>query len=323
MKKRTMLTLFLSLLWMAPLLQGGACVENLTRDQMVTMLVKPAFGTFLQETDLGVAWQSIGGQLKLIEIMMAKDSNVARKDKFQMLLCQGFTSYALLMEPQLGRLQHAAQNVDKAEKKKVLDAQVARLQKRMRLLSLRGRAHCFEILERRYKGFTQAATLGKPRYKEILKKANKDDVATMFWGGFGWGYALINGLEDTNLVSQIPQLKQLMHRIVELDPKYFFGGGHIFLATFYAQSQTLGGDLKKAKFHFDKAYELSEKSALIVHYFQARFYTQQKNDTDGCKKLLKHIGSATINNRPMLNLMNAWSKEMGRVAMLDSDEFCP
>lgn len=324
MNKRTLTLVWLSLLLWLPLLQGGSCIENLTRDKMVDMLVKPAFDTFLQEKDLGVAWQSIGGQLKLIEILLSKDQSNARRDHFQMLLCQGFASYALLMEPTLGKLQLAAQNAKTMADKKVIDAQVERLQSRMRRLALRGRDHCFEILERKQKGISEAAKFGKPLYTKWLKeKATKADVPTLFWAGFGWGYALINGLEDTNLTAQIPQIKKLMHRIAELDSQYFFGGGHIFLATLYSQSKMLGGDLKKAKANFDAAYSKSDKSALIVHYYQAKFYMQQTNNTAGCKKLLKEVVNAKIKNKPNLNLMNAWSQAMARVAMMGVDDFCP
>ncbi len=324
MKKRTMWSLLLSLLWMMPFLQGGSCVENLTRDQMVTMLAKPAFGTFLRETDVALAWQSIGGQLKLIEVMMANDKNKTRKEKFQMLLCQGFASYGLLMEPQLNQLKYAAQHAEKAEKKKLLDAQISRFENRMRLFALRGRNYCLTILDQRYQGFKKAALLGTPQYKEFLhKKIKKSDVPVMLWGGFGWGYALIHGLEDINLAAQIPQLRQMMHRIAELQPEYFYGMSHLFLGVFYAQAPTVGGDLKKAKFHFDKALTYSENGALIMHYFKALFYSQQSNDTAGCKKLLKHIDSTVIKNKPLLNLMNAWSKEVARIALMDADEFCP
>lgn len=324
MNKRTLMMVWLGLLCWLPLLQGGSCIENLTRDKMVDMLVKPAFNTFLQEDDLGVAWQSIGGQLKLIEILLSKDQSPARRDHFQMLLCQGFASYALLMEPGLARLKLAAQNAKTMDEKKVIDAQAERLQTRMRRLALRGRDHCFEILERKQKGFSDAAKLGKPLYTEWLQKnAKVSDVPTLFWAGFGWGYALINGLEDTNLTAQIPQIKKLMQRIVDLDAAYFFGGGHIFLATLFSQSKMLGGDLKKAKENFDKAYEKSDKSALIVHYYQAKFYMQQTNNTAGCKKLLKEVTTVKIKNKPQLNLMNAWSRAMARVALMGADDFCP
>lgn len=323
MKKHPFLFWWFSLIWMAPLLQGGACLDSMTRDQMVKMLVEPSFETFMQEKDLEVAWQSIGGQLKLIEILLQKETNASRQDKFQMLLCQGFASYALLMEPRLARLRHAGQQAKSVEEKARMDALADHLQTRMRKLALRGRDHCFSILTRKHKDFTEAASLGKPAYTEALKQATKIDVPTLFWAGFGWGYALVNGLEDTNLTAQIPQIKQLMTRIIELDPTYFFGGAHLFLGTLFSQSDMLGGNLAEARKHFDKAYELSSRQALIIDFYEARFYAQQKSDTAGCKKLLERIKKASPAPNPQLNLMNAWSKAMSEVASLDIDKFCP
>lgn len=323
MKKQILLYWWITLLCMTPLIQGGACLDGMTRDQMVKMLVEPSFETFMQEKDIGVAWQSIGGQLKLIEILLQKESNASRQDKFRMLLCQGFASYALLMEPQLARIRHAAQQATSIKEKERLDAEADHLQTRMRLLALRGRDHCFAILARKNNEFIAAALQGKPVYEQVLKQTTKTDVPTLFWAGFGWGYALVNGLEDTNLTAQIPQIKQLMTRIVELDPGYFFGGAHLFLGTLFSQAEMLGGNLPEAEKHFEKTLQLSAQQALIVHFYRARFYYAQKNDPANCKKMLNHVKDTEIQGKPELNLMNAWSKSMAEVALQDVNKFCP
>jgi hypothetical protein len=304
-------------------LLSTGCIQQITRNMISTMIVDPAFESFLQEDDTYIAWQAIGSQLKLVEILLQKESDTNRRNKLQMLLCQGFASYALLMEPQLREIRYNAQNAENVEQKNRLDLQAQELERRMRRLALRGRDHCFDIIERRYAGFTEAANLGRPIYTELLKRMVKSDAGSIFWAGFAWGYALINGLEDTNLTAQIPQLKQLMHRVVELDSPYFYGGGHIFLATLYSQSPLLGGDLKLAKQHFDQAYTISQRKALLVHFYQARFYSRQNSDTEQCKQLLQQIKDAPKNIQPSINLINVWTKEMAHVALRDVDEFCP
>lgn len=321
MRKKRSSAFFIGLFVFVLFLPG--CVQSITRNMIIKMIVTPAFDTFLQERDLDLAWRSIGSQLKLVEIILHKENDAKRRSKLNLVLCQGFASYALLMEPKLREIKYASDNAENAEKKKVIDQQFEQLEKRMRILSLRGREACFRVLEERYKGFSQAAQLGRPAYAKILAKTTKEDLPFLFWGGFAWGYALINGLSDTNLTAQIPQLKQLMARCVKIDGSYFYGGSHIFLATFFAQSPTLGGNLKLAKKHFAAAHKISNKQALITHYYEARFYSQQANDTKGCKVLLNHVKKAPIDKVKNLTLMNAWTKAMTRVALKDTDEFCP
>jgi len=292
---------------------------NMTKPIMIELLVKPAFDAFLEEDDVELAFQAIGGQLKLVEIMKQK----INRNEVKLLLCRGFASYGLLLEPRLNRLKYKADNTDKEDERKQLTKEVDKLTARIRRMALRGRSHCFNMIEAKYPGFLKAMEKGQKDYHNILKKMTKADVDIMFWAGFGWGYALINGLSETDLIAKVPQLKALMHRIVELDGTYFYGAGHLFLATLYAQSKTLGGDLKKSNAHFEKAYKHSNNKLLLVDLYKARFYAKQATDTAMCKKLLTKIKKTSVHVFPKVNLMNALAKELGEIASLDVDEFCP
>lgn len=298
-----------------------SAVIGMTKPVMVTLLINPAFDVFLEEEDLNVAYQAIGGQLKLVEILT---KNI-KKEELKLLLCQGFTSLGLLQEPTLNKMKLAAQQASSLKQKKQMDAEIAVLQKRIRKLALRGRSHCFDILEQKYPGFTKAATLGQADYGKRLTKIEKKDVKILFWAGFGWGYAILNGMTETTLIAQIPQLKQMMQRVVALDPGHFYGSGHLFLATLYAQSPTLGGDVKLAKKHFDLAYKYADRKSLLINYYQARFYTQQVGDSGEkmCKELLQQINKSSTDLNPKIRMVNVLAKELGAIALRDTSEFCP
>lgn len=296
-------------------------VINMTKPVMLKLLVNPAFDTFLQEEDIELAHQAIGGQLKLVEILV---KNI-QKDELRLVLCQGFTSYGMLMEPKLNKLKYDSQQAKDQAEKTQIETKIKRLETRIRAFGLRGRKHCFDILELRYPGFVKSAELGKKDYTNFLKKMSKRDVSVLFWAGFGWGYAILNGMTETTLIAQIPQLKQMMQRVIELEPSFFYGGGHLFLATLFSQSPTLGGDVKKAKMHFDAAYRFSNNKLLLVHYYQARFYAQVAGDAGEkmCKTLLKKIAGTSKRIHPKITMINVLAKELSRVASLDTDEFCP
>ncbi len=318
-RKKFSYSVYLLLLLSAISIQGctGMAI-NMTKPVLTKMLIEPAMEVILREDDLPLALQSIGGQLKLTEILLKS----MPEDKVRLMVCQGFSSYALLQEPKIRKLQFRAENTDDEKEREELEKEVAKEQKRLKKFALRGRDRCLEILEGRYPGFRKAALSGE-KFKEYLKKLNKKDVDALFWAGFGWGYAIINDLEDSVLIAQIPQLRQLMHRVVELDDSYFYGGAHVFLGSLYSQSPTFGGDLKKAQEHFDRAEQITEKKSLLVHYYKAKFFAQQKADTQLCQKLLRQIHQTPVNVKPEINLLNAWAKEMGAIALKNQEEFCP
>ncbi len=292
---------------------------NMSKPVMVELLVKPAMGVFLSERDLDLARQSLAGQLKLTEIVLKK----VPRDEVKLMVCQGFSSYALLLEPELREKQFAAENTDDEKKREKLLQESAELQARMKYLSLRGRDHCLELLSKYYPSFKEKALKGGKEFQEALKKLQKKDAEALFWTGFAWGYAIINGLDDTDLIAQIPQLRAVMERVVELDSDYFYGGAHIFLGSLYSQSPTLGGDLKRAEEHFNQAKKYSNSQLLLVQYYQARFYAQQKADTKLCENLLEEIKKTPVDVNPKISLLNAWAKKMGKISLANKEEFCP
>ncbi|MCB9640213.1 MAG: hypothetical protein H6728_05470 [Myxococcales bacterium] len=285
---------------------------NSTKPVMATMIIKPAFSVFLQEEDLDLAKSAIGGQIKLAEIMR---QNMQDDNDLNLLLCQGFASFGQMFEPERDMLKFKGDDASEKAAKTMTS--------RIRRYAIRGRAFCFEILEKRFKGFTEAALKGTADFNKLLSDAKAEDVPFLFWLGYAWGYAVINGLTEPELVAQIPQIKAIMERVVQLKEDYFYGAGHLFLGTLYAQSKMFGGDLKKSEMHFDKAEQFSQKKLLLLYYFKARFFAGQKNDTAGCRKLLKSVQDAPLSIAPKLKLVNQLAKKQAGVAQKHIDDFCP
>ncbi|HAA54258.1 MAG TPA: hypothetical protein DCE42_05860, partial [Myxococcales bacterium] len=270
----------LVLLILSQVLMLSGCtgfVIGMTKPVLREMIAKPAFGVFLQEEDLGLAKDAIGGQIKLVEILL---KNMKGDKELLLLLCQGYASYGQLLEVKRNALK--LQGTSAASKAaKVLTT-------RIRSFALRGRSFCFQILEQKYKDFGKKALKGDKSFSELLASIKDPaDAKALFWLGYAWGYALINGLTEPDLIAQIPQLKAVMQKVIALDEDFFHGAAHLFLATLYAQPKMYGGDLKKSKTHFDKAFTFSKKKLLLIQLYQAQYYANQKDDTKMCKSLLE------------------------------------
>ncbi len=302
----------LSILMMSSLSGCTSMLVNSTKPVMTEMIVKPAFETFMTEDDIDLARTAIGGQIKLAEIL---HKSMKDDPEVNLLLCQGFGSFGQLLEPIRDEIK--AKGTDESDEK------AAALTARIRRLALRGRKYCFAILDKKYEGFSKAALKGSPKFNEILAKVSKDDVRYLFWLGYVWGFALVNGLTEPDMLAQIPQLKAIMEKSIELDSGFFYGAAHLSLGTLYAQSKMYGGDLKKSKKHFELAYKYSQRKMLLVHLYQARFYSNQTNNTKQCKALLNEILKQPKDLSKQLMLVNQIAKLQAKQALKNVDDFCP
>ena len=83
-----------------------------------------------------------------------------------------------------------------------------------------------------------------------------DDVEVLFLLSAAWGLAISNALTP-ELVADLPAVRALLARALELDEDYERGSLHSALITIEALPPEMGGSAEKAREHFDRAVELS------------------------------------------------------------------
>jgi tetratricopeptide (TPR) repeat protein len=108
--------------------------------------------------------------------------------------------------------------------------------------------------------------------KAAVSKMNKDDMDLLYWTGVSWMAAISIGKDDPELVADIPQAEALLYKAYEINPDYDNGSLHEFLITYEAGKPVLmGGSVKKAKEHFDRALELNKglSASTYVNYAEA------------------------------------------------------
>ena len=72
-------------------------------------------------------------------------------------------------------------------------------------------------------------------------------------------------LDSVEVFSDFPRVELLMNRVLELDPGFHHAGPHLFLGAFYSgRSRMLGGNLDKARNHFEQALKITEGKYLLL-----------------------------------------------------------
>lgn len=246
-----------------------------------------------EESDLQLAEQAIASDLKLLEGLIKSDPG---NEKFLLLACQGFASYAL------GFIEDN-------------DPQ------RAQPLYLRGRDYGLKILNKNSL-FNKTLISNLDQLGLALKKFDKKDVPALFWTANNWANWITLNLTNTDALADLPKAQLMMQRVLELDESYFYGGAHLFFATIYAsRPKLLGGDIEKSKQHFDRCFEYCQEKFLLPYVYYARYYATRAFDEELFTRTLNKVIETPDDILPAQQLPNAIAKQKAKRLLLQLEEF--
>ncbi len=273
------------------LLFSSCSVQKLALRSMSGILDNSMAALF-EESDLKLAEQAIASDLKLLEGLIKSDPN---NQKFLLLACQGFASYAL------GFVED--QDLDRAQS-----------------LYLRGRDYGLKILQKK-PSFLPALSGDLDRLAAALKNFDRNEVPALFWTANNWANWINLNLTDTDALADLPRVQLMMQRVLELDEGYFFGGAHLFFATIYAsRPRLLGGDLDKARHHFSRCFEFAQDKFLLPYVYYARYYAPRTFDTELFTNTLQKVLATPDDILPEQRLPNAIAKRKASDLLQRIDE---
>jgi predicted anti-sigma-YlaC factor YlaD len=168
-------------------------------------------------------------------------------------LSKGFTQYSVAFV-----LQDAVETPDPAARRSGVE--------RARRLVLRAKGYGVRGLSVDREGFAQRLS-EDPAGAAAL--AGKEDVALLYWTAAAWTVAVAYSPDDPSLLADLPRCEALMRRALVLDEAFDGGAIHeYFIAFDGSRPEAMGGSLEKARFHFERAMELSggKKVSPLVTY---------------------------------------------------------
>jgi len=170
--------------------------------------------------------------------------------------------------------------------------------------------------------FQQAASGSLDRFSTLLGKYERDDVPALFCTGSAWAKWISLNLDSVAALADMPMLEATMKRVIELDGSYHYGSPHVLMAVYLAvKPPMLGGDLAKAKDHFDRAFALGGDKLLSAKVRFARYYAVGVKDRDLFEKTLHEVIEAPVDQVAELTLSNSLAKEKARELLEKADEY--
>ena len=143
----------------------------------------------------------------------------------------------------------------------------------------------------------------------------------LYWMGQCWAGWLMLNLDDLQALVAISKVGAVLERALELDASYHYAGPHMLLGAFYGgRSKLLGGNPDKARDHFEKARELTQRTFLMVNVLYAKTYAVQQQDRALFKKLLAEVMDAPADILPEQQLANAVAKQKAQKLLESADD---
>jgi len=262
---------------------ASGCVQQIAVST-IGDIVDQGFPSILEESDLEFAEQALPANLKLLEVMLRSDPE---NRQILLLLCEGYSSYALgFVEDQ--------------------DAG------RAKMFYLRGRGFGLRIL-RQDETLARALDGSVDDLKAALNGADAEHVPAVFWTAFGLGSYIYLSLSDPDALVDLPRVEAMMDFVAKRDSSFYYGGAHLFLGTLYgSRPKILGGDLDRAREHFERALAINKGKFLMTQVYYARSVAVQSQNEALFDELLSTVEQTSIDVLPESRLANAIAKEKAK-----------
>ena len=223
-----------------PSVGAGCSIKKLAINGLADTLAASG-DSFASDEDPDLIRDAVPFSLKTIESLLVE---VPEHKGLLLTACGGFTQYAYAF------VQTDAELIEVKD----YEASVAGRERALKMYQ-RALGYCLRRVELTHKGFRSAVEKDPDG---TMKAFSKDEVPVLYWTGATWGAAVSAGSEKPELLNQLPIVRAIMARALELDEAYELGGIHDVLISLDSLPEAMGGSVKNARQHFARSVELVE-----------------------------------------------------------------
>jgi len=266
---------------------GGCSIQKLAVNALADSLAASG-DVYAADEDPELVRDALPFALKTIEGLLAEMPN---HRPLLLSACSGFTGYAsAFVQVEAERLAE----VDYRESERQYARALA--------LYLRGRDYCFRSLELKWPGFVARLATNPAAAGEV---GEEQDVSLIFWTGASWGSAIAIGMDRPELVADFPAVRALMDRALILDESFDHGAVHAVLITLNSLPESMGGSPDRARYHFERAVELSDGLSVGPFVSLAETVVVAEQDWQEFRDLLETALAIDPDQAPSIRLINA------------------
>ncbi len=221
--------------------------------------------------------------------------------------CQGFVLYATgFVELEADRLEATSYRQAKHQHERALK------------LYLRARGYCFQALDLTLPDAREALVRGT---EGALNNTRPEHVRLLYWTAASWGSTIAAGLDRPELVADLPAVRVLLERALELDDDYDRGALHdAMMVLEFAEIQSGAGSLERAREHFERALELSDGTRASTYVTWANSVSVREQNRQEFQRLLEQALAIDPDKDVDYRLVNLIQQDRARWLLDQADE---
>ena len=259
------------------------------------------FGT---EEDPELVRDALPFGLKTMESLLA---SLPKHEGLLVTLCKGFTQYSYAYVQSEGDL---LVNADYAK--------ATALHERSYKLYLRARGYGLRALALRHPGIADSLALAPDR---AAAKLDKRDLPALYWTAASWGSAIALGKDRPEMLADLPAIRALVERGLQIDERYEKGAFHEAAIVLDALPEVMGGSAEKARQHFARAVEIAGDQKASPYVTLAQSVSVLKQDRAEFRRLLERALAVDANRDPSARLATIVLQRKARALLERQDEF--
>ncbi len=160
------------------------------------------------------------------------------------------------------------------------------------------------------------------KYEEALAPYGPKDIDFLYWAAVGWIGAFAADPFDMKQLTALPEAGALMERVVALDLHYGQGAIDVFYIMYYGSlPQYMGGDLGKARAHFEKAMAAASRGDTSPLLSMATTVSVKEQKAGEFKALLSRVLEVEVDKYPEYRLVNTLNQRKARWLLEHIDDY--
>ena len=200
--------------------------------------------------------------------------------------------------------------MEEADRVESTDLSRARtLRARGKQLYLRARDYGLQGLEAKYPGFRDDL---KETPDQALRQTTRQDVPLLYWTAAAWASAVGVNAQDYALLVDLPVIRKMISRALELDDTWGNGRLHEFMISFEAGQAGAGGSIDQAEQHFQRALEINHGMSAGTYVTAAEALAVKTQDKGRFRSLLKKALEINVDQNPDMRLANILAQQRAR-----------
>jgi hypothetical protein len=263
--------------------------------------------TFTSDNDPELVRRAVPFALKMYESLLV---SIPRHTPLLLATCSGYTGYAYAFVETDAELLREEQHHE--EIKALRDEAVT--------LYLRGKDYCVRAIDVKFPGLTKAM-LADPA-PALKRVTSKEDVPLLYWTAASWGAAM-SLRKDPDLVIDLPVVRALAERGLELDEAWSDAALHELMISLDAQGEAVGGSEAGARKHFERAVQLQQGLMAGPYVSLAVGVSLGKGDRAEFERLLQQAVAIDPDKKKSVRLVNLIAQRRAKALLERIDELLP